>query len=370
MTRRGWIASIVLFVVVLGVAAALAAWKQKSLDEAHEVAMNQPEPMEAITAAAAGQREHVRTTTAIGTVLALRSITLRNELPGTVRELALTPGQIVEDGALLIALDVAIEEAELHAQEAQAALAESSFGRLERAQKNRGTSELEVDRARAERDIANAQIARTKAIIARKTIRAPFRARIGMSDVHVGQYLDEGTELTTLQGIDDAVHVDFSVSQEVSSSLREGDSVQIVAADGDSTKDAQVIAIDSRVDRATRSAWVRVRVDGADGSLAPGASVRVRVPVGKSVTAVAVPSSALRRGPSGDHVFVIEPDAEGKLRAHVRPVHSGPPIGDEVLIFSGLSVGEQVAASGSFKLREGVLVAIVNESEPVAGGSR
>jgi membrane fusion protein (multidrug efflux system) len=369
MSRRGWIASIVLFVVVLGVAAGLTAWKQASLHEADAAAKNQPEPMEAITVSAAREREHVRTTTSIGTVLALRSITLRNELPGTVRELGLTPGQIVEEGALLIALDVAIEEAELRAQEAQAALTESSLGRMERAQKNRGTSEMEVDRARAERDIANAQIARTKAIIARKTIHAPFRARIGMSDVHVGQYLDEGTELTTLQGIDDSVHVDFSVSQDVSSSLREGATVQVIAAEGSAPTNATVIAVDARVDRATRNAWVRARVDGAGSSFAPGASVRVKVPIGKPVTAVTVPSSALRKGPSGDHVFVIEADDKGKHRAHVRPVHSGAPLGDEVLIFSGLAVGEQIAVSGSFKLREGVLVHIVDEGEPVAAGS-
>ena len=76
-------------------------------------------------------------------------------------------------------------------------------------------SAMELDNARAERDVALAQVARTRAIIARKTIRAPFRARVGMSDVHVGQFLESGTQLTTLQGVDGAVHVDFAVSQSV-----------------------------------------------------------------------------------------------------------------------------------------------------------
>jgi multidrug efflux pump subunit AcrA (membrane-fusion protein) len=64
--------------------------------------------------------------TSIGTVIAPRSITLRNELPGTVRQIALTPGQVVDAGTLLVALDVSVEEAELRAQEAQAALAETT----------------------------------------------------------------------------------------------------------------------------------------------------------------------------------------------------------------------------------------------------
>ena len=86
------------------------------------------------------------------------------------------------------------------------------MSRTQRLDKNRVTAETELDRARAERDVALAQIARTKAVIARKTIRAPFRARVGLADLHPGQYLNEGTQLTTLQGVDDAVHVDFTVA--------------------------------------------------------------------------------------------------------------------------------------------------------------
>jgi membrane fusion protein, multidrug efflux system len=72
--------------------------------------------MESPTVAVAKEREHRRTTTSIGTVLALRSIALRNELPGTVRQVALTPGQIVEEGSVLIALDVSVEEADSQAR--------------------------------------------------------------------------------------------------------------------------------------------------------------------------------------------------------------------------------------------------------------
>ena len=182
-----------------------------------------------MTAAVASERQHRHTTTSIGTVLALRSVTLRNELPGTVREVTLTPGQIVDAGTVLVALDVSVEEAELKAQQAQAALAETVLRRVERLDRSRVTAEMELDRARAERDVALAQIARTKAIMARKTIRAPFRARVGLADLHPGQYLNEGAQLTTLQSVDDAVHVDFTVAQRVAAGLREGESVDVFA---------------------------------------------------------------------------------------------------------------------------------------------
>ena len=90
--------------------------------------------------------------------------------------------------------------------------------------------------------------------------------------------------------------------------------------------------------------------------------MRVVVPIGRSDKVVGVPVNALRKGPSGDHVFVITPDEAGKPRAHLRPVQTGPILADEVLLLDGVKPGEQVATSGSFKLRESVLVAVAHDS--------
>ncbi len=368
MNHRGWIGSALLLATVVAVGVGLAAWKYASIQESNAASANQPEPMESVTAAVASERQHRHTTTSIGTVLALRSVTLRNELPGTVREVTLTPGQIVDAGTVLVALDVSVEEAELKAQQAQAALAETVLRRVERLDRSRVTAEMELDRARAERDVALAQIARTKAIMARKTIRAPFRARVGLADLHPGQYLNEGAQLTTLQSVDDAVHVDFTVAQRVAAGLREGESVDVFAGRESAPMAAKIVALDARVDPLTRNAWVRARIEAAAPAPAPGASVRVRVPVGPLHTAVAVPVSALRKGPDGDHVFVIATDKNGKPRARMRQVESGTMLGDEVLILAGLSPGEQVASSGSFKLRETVLVAIAGDLKAGADG--
>jgi membrane fusion protein (multidrug efflux system) len=94
--------------------------------------------------------------------------------------------------------------------------------------------------------------------------------------------------------------------------------------------------------------------------------VRVRVPVGPPQQAVAIPVNALRKGPEGDHVYVITADKEGKPRAYARPVASGPVVGGDIVIEEGLVAGERVAASGSFKLREAVLVAIAQSGTPGA----
>jgi membrane fusion protein (multidrug efflux system) len=157
--------------------------------------------------------------------------------------------------------------------------------------------------------------------------------------------------------------VDFTVAQQVAAGLREGESVDVFAAGESSPIAANIVALDARIDPTTRNAMVRARIEGAANAPAPGASVRVQVPVGLSRKAVAVPVSALRKGPGGDQVFVIAPDKDGKTRAHVRQVESGAMFGDEVVIHAGLSAGERVAASGSFKLRDAVLVAIANDPE-------
>src|SRR6266480_4522253 len=242
LASRDWIRSVALVGAVLVTGVALAA--------------RQPEPIESVNIAVAKEREYRPTTTSVGTVLALESITLRNELAGTVRKVALVPGQVVEAGTVLVGLDVSVEQAELDAETAQADLAATTLARLERLLQAQAVSQEEVDQARAARDVALAQIERTRAVIAKKTIRAPFRARVGLTDVHPGQYLNEGTELTTLQGVDAAANVDFTVAQDVASALRPGQAVAVYAAEDEHPIEARIVAVDARIDPLTRNALV------------------------------------------------------------------------------------------------------------------
>jgi membrane fusion protein (multidrug efflux system) len=349
-----------LLVLLAAGGAGLLFYKRNALRREAQASASQPEPIEVVTAALAHEAPYTPTTTAVGTVLATRSVELRTELPGTVHRMELVPGAVVEAGTLLVALDVAVEEAELAAQEARASLAEATLRRTERALENRGASEMDVDKAKAELDIARAEMERTRAIIERKTLRAPFRARVGLADSHVGQYLDAGAVLTTLQGVDDVVHVDFRVTQEAAAALAVGRTIEI-SSDGDGApQPARIIALDARVDPHTRNTWVRAEMPL--GRSVPGAAVRVLIPVGTERSVVLVPVSAVRKGPGGDHVYVLAAGATGELRASLRAVHAGPTLGDEAVILSGVSAGERVAAAGSFKLREGVRVVLAEEA--------
>ncbi len=369
MKSRQQIAPLALLSVVVGFGVVLGAWKYGAIQEAEAASANQQEPVESITAVEAQQREQRPSTTSVGTVLALQSISLRNELPGTVSRVNLESGEIVDAGTVLVALDVSVEEAELAAHRAEAGLAETQYRRLSELRKSGAVSQDEVDRAKAERDVALAGIRRTQAIIERKTIRAPFRARVGIADVHPGQYLNQGTLLTTLQGVGTGVHVDFTVAQQVAEQLREGDVVKIVSTAADTPMEATIVALDARVDPQTRNAMARARIEYSHRLPSPGASVQVEVPVGPTRLAVTVPVSALRRGPEGDRVYVIEQDENGDSRARMRRVQAGTVLGNEVVIEAGLSVGEQVAATGAFKLQDSALVSIAVPQVAQAGSA-
>jgi membrane fusion protein (multidrug efflux system) len=148
----------------------------------------------------------------------------------------------------------------------------------------------------------------------------------------VGQYLEPGTQITTLQGVDEAMHIDFAVTQDIAASAPAATRSEV----GDRwpttlpVRRASIVAVDARVDSATRNTWIRAP-DCRSGQAVPqpGAAVRVRVPIGAVHDVLVVPVSALRRGPAGDHVYVVAPDDHGVPRAHMRRVKSGPMIGDD-----------------------------------------
>jgi membrane fusion protein (multidrug efflux system) len=126
----------------------------------------------------------------------------------------------------------------------------------------------------------------------------------------------------------------------------------------------EVAALDAVANNATRNVRVRAIAPNPSQRLRPGMFVKVRVPVDEPRPFVSVPVTAVRRAAYADQVFVIEtkdePGAQGapepKMRARQRFVRLGPTVGDRVIVLDGLAEGETIAASGSFKLRDGVLV--------------
>ena len=362
MSRR---ALVVVVAAVLAFVVVLAWYKYWRVSAMMAEAAAFPEPAEAIQVATARQITWQPVAAAAGTIVAKRFVTLSNELAGTIAVVRFESGQIVAERAVLLTLDTRTERAELRSAESDIRLARLTVERKGRLVEQRAGSQSELDRARAELAQAEARRDVIAATVARKTLRAPFRGRIGLRDVHPGQYLAEGTALTTLEGLDSSVFVDFRLPQEVAVQIAAGAPVRLTGAALGKVVTAVVTAVDARADEASRNVRVRAETDQLGDAGKPGAFVDVSVAAAAARAVLAVPLAAVRRAAYGDHVYLIaaaKPRDKGP-RAEQRFVKAGPVIGTDIVILEGLRVGDRVATDGAFKLRQGALVSV---TAPVA----
>lgn len=345
--------------------AAIAYTKYRQI----EISMAAPPPPEAPVAVGVAEAERISfrpTSVVVGTVLAPRFIVLRTELPGVVTAVSMEPGQVVREGQVLVQLDVRSEEAELASAVAAHDLAKAELIRLQTMANSspNAISALELDRGIANEIQTGAERRRLTVMIDRKTIRAPFDARVGLHQLNIGQYLDVGTQIVSLEGTDPYFEIDFSVPKHIAETLKIGDLVRLNlgTTNGGLTPqvlDVPVVALDGRADAISRTMLVRARIENPPATMRPNDSVRVVVEYGDVISAIAVPATAVRSAPTGRSLFVVV-ERDGALRAELRNVSVvGTGDGTRAWISSGLSGGEQVVAEGSFKVRDGALLAPV-----------
>lgn len=300
-----------------------------------------------------------------GTVIAKRFVRLRNQLAGAVATVEFQSSQLVAQGEVLLRLDSGSQQAELESALVDIEVAEITFKRNRHLIENHLIPQFQVDSSRAALAQARARAAVLRQAIEDRLIRAPFAGRVGLRDVHPGQYLEEGTELTTLQSIDADVDVDFLLSQEIAPRLALGGDVAFSGGPLSRPASGRIVAIDVRVDQASRHVRVRAEARGLGKMLKPGAFVDVIVAAAPAQTVLVVPLAAVRRATYGDHVFVIGEPREGDSGPRVtqRFVRTGSAVEQDVIVLSGLVRTDRVAADGAFKLREGALVSIVESAE-------
>lgn len=355
MARHG-LAWVAVLLAIGGTAGGLGYYKYMEISAAIAAAEASPEPREAVEAVRARRGEWAASTRAVGTVVALRQVEIRNELPGTVIEVGFASGDIVEAGQVLVRLDTRQERAAVAAAQAEAQLAQTVFDRRSRLAPGDVVSVLDLDRARAELAAATARVSGLEAGIAKKTLAAPFRARVGLTDLQPGAYLDEGASIAMLQGVDSDAYVDFTLPQDMAAAIRPGVAVSLAGQQiPDGSVSAEIVAEDASVDADNRAVRFRAIARGLGERLRPGAFVDVVAVTAPPQPALLVPLTAVRRAPYGDHVFVLAEEA-GQSRARQRIVQTGPLQGTDIVITDGLAEGELIAGAGSFKLRDGLLV--------------
>src|SRR6476659_6822615 len=185
-------------------------------------------PPESVTTIVAAKEQWPSTLTAIGTVAAVRGVTVSADLPGVVERIAIESGQAIREGEVLAVLDTRQERAQLAAAEAQRDLARINYERMQGLLNERVISQAEFDRAQADQRQADARVGEIRAAIERKTIKAPFSGMLGIRHVNLGQYLSAGDALVTLQSLN-PIYVNFGVPQQAAGQMRVGRSVRITA---------------------------------------------------------------------------------------------------------------------------------------------
>jgi len=301
-------------------------------------------PPEAVTTIVAAQEQWPSTINAIGTLAAVRGVTVSADLPGIVDQIQFESGDWVREGQTLAILDTRQEQAQMAAAEAQRVLARLNFNRMQELLDQRVISKAEYDSATAQSRETEARVGEIRAAIERKTIRAPFSGMLGIRQVNKGQYLAGGDPLVTLQSLN-PIYVNVGVPQQAIGQVRVGRAVRITTEHlGNVAFDGRVTAIDSVVDEKTRNIQVQATLANPDGTLRPGMFVQTEMILGANQAVIALPASAISYAPYGDSVFVVSDmkDDKGRTYRGVRQqiVKVGPARGDQIAVLSGIRAGE------------------------------
>src|SRR5438067_971607 len=272
--RRSWIiagASIVLVLLVLAgvkgtqIAAMIKASKSFAI------------PPESVTAAKVEASEWQASRSAVGALIAVRAVTVSSEVPGMVRRIAIDSGGFVHRGDVLVELDKSTEEAQLAASRADAELAKANLERTRTLRQSDYTSPADLDAADAKAKGTAANVAQLQAVIAKKTIRAPFDGRVAIKQVELGQVLGSGTPITSLQSID-PMYADFWFPQQALAELNVGMRARLhTDVFPRQVWEGQVETINPEVDVSTRNVRVRATFRNPDGRLKPGMFANVEV---------------------------------------------------------------------------------------------
>jgi membrane fusion protein, multidrug efflux system len=347
--------------------AALGFVKFRQVKAAIAVYASFQPPPEAVTTIVTHQEKWPATLGAIGTVAAVRGVTVSADLPGIVGKIAFDSGNTVKEGDVLVQLDTRQEQAQLTAAEAQRDLARANLQRMRSLSEQRIVAQAEYDQAEAVSKQADASGVEIRATIGRKTIRAPFSGVLGLRQVNLGQYLAGGAPIVSLQSLN-PIYVNFAVPQQQVATLKVGTEVRVTIDNAEFKTAGKVTAIDSVVDQATRNLQVQATFANANRKLRPGMFVQTNVMLGRGDALVALPASAINYAPYGDSVFVVEtlknPKGESYRGVVQRFVKLGETRGDQIAVLSGVKAGEEVVTSGLFKLRNGAAVVVNNQIQP------
>ena len=341
---------------------------------------NMPQPAVAVSTYDAKTERWSSSGEAVGTFVAVNGTDVTTEAGGVVRSIEFDAGQPVAAGAVLVRLNTANEEATLKALQASAQLARVQADRWQQLGRDQLVSKDDAQQKVTAAATAQAQVEAQRALVAQKTIRAPFSGVLGIRKVNLGQYVAPGAAVVSLQQLD-PIYLDFSLPEQEIGKMVVGTRIRAsVDALPGQVFEGEVTAIEPQVDASTRNFKVQATLPNPDRAVRPGGFAKVGFDLGGARDVVVIPQTAVSFNPYGNAVFVVskvkrkpgEKDMQGKpltgdkFVVTQRFVKTGATRGDLIAVTDGLKPGEQVVTSGLLKLRNDAEVTINNGVQPSA----
>ncbi|AIO26496.1 efflux RND transporter periplasmic adaptor subunit [Burkholderia cepacia] len=351
--------SVVGLVVVFGL---LYAWRAVRSGGAEQQAMP-PMPVSTIRAEPRSVADEWQ---AVGSLQAVHDVLLAPDTSGRVTAVNFDAGQSVKEGAVLIQLYDAPEQADRAAAVAKADFAQLQLRRSQALAPTGAEPRELLEQHKADAAQTAAAVRQLDARIQQKSIRAPFSGQLGIRRINLGQYLNAGDAIATLTQLD-PLYVNFTLPQQDMPRLTSGAPVQVtVDAVPGRVFTARISAIEPRIDGETRNVAVQALLPNTDRLLKPGMYVTARLVLPATTDNIVLPLTAIQTSASGDSVVVVKgADAQGVGKAVAVPVITGRRLGEEVLVSQGIKPGDIVVMAGQNRLPPGATVKI-NGTPPSA----
>ncbi len=334
-----------------------------------EYMSSQGVPLQTVSTITASSLEWSPKLEAVGSLQAVQGANMSAEVAGIVEKIYFKQGDNVKVGTPLLQLRAYDEIAKLESLKATAQLARITYSRNQAQFSVNAISKQTLDIDKASLDVALANVGQQQALVDKKLILAPFTGRLGIRLVDVGQYLEAGTAISTLQVLD-TLFVDFFLPQQALESLKISQKVTLKTdAYPAQTFTGDITVINPKVDINTRNVQVRATLNNPDNKLLPGMYATVTIATGLAHRYITLPRTTITFNAFGSTIYRVDANGQDetgkpKLVAKQSFVTTGDTRGDQIAILTGVNEGETIVTTGQIKLRNGSPVIVDNSIQP------
>lgn len=385
---KRFIVGAILFLLVAVACAGLIGFNLYRDKMVAEFFANSPVPTVTVSTIRAKSQRWTPGIDAIGTVSASQGVSVAGQVSGVVKSINFKANDEVDAGQVLVQLDDSVERAGLAAARSTLAVSQDALERTQKLYEREFSTSADLQAAQNKLDQARGALEQIEATLAQKAIKAPFAGTAGIPKVDLGQYLQAGTTVATLQDLS-KMRVDFTVPEQRLPALSIGQAVSLGLAEDRLDFHGDITGIDPKIDPNSRLVSVQAVVDNAEGTLRPGQFARVRVHLPEEPDVIALPQTAVVISLYGSYVYQVvtappqgkpaqgaetqnaapqktdQQPAEQRLVAKQIFVETGRRSDTQIEILKGVEPGMQIVTSGQNKLSDGSPIAVDNSVNPV-----